>query len=641
MTQHTFQTEVTQLLQLMIHSLYSQREIFLRELISNANDACDKLRFAALTDADLTQGDDDFRVRVTFDNEAKTVTIDDNGIGLTSEEAVAHLGTIAKSGTKEFLSKAGENHKDLGNLIGQFGVGFYSSFMVADKVVVESRSAHAAASAGIRWSSNGDGAFELEDIERPQRGTTITLHLKEDAAEFADNWRLRSLIKRYSDYVTYPIQLPKVETPNEDEDSDDKQADQAPEFEQVNAGTALWARAKEDISDEQYKEFYQGACKAWWDNEGPASRIHASVEGTLSFTTLLFIPGTKPMDMFDNKKHGLSLYVRRVFIMDECEELLPEYLRFVRGIVDSDDLPLNVSREILQEQEVVNKLRKQLTKRVLDHLSKLGKSEDEAEMKAFAAIDEHFGPTLREGLVNDFENKEKIAKLVRFHSSWSEAEEDRTKTSLAAYKERMAEGQEKIYLITAPSLAAAKGSPHAEGLLKKGYEVLYLVDPVDEWVARDFTEFDGTTIANVTSGDSETNEDEQKELEEVNKQYEGFLSFAKEQFDDGIKEVRLTKRLADSPCCIVADAGGMSPHMEEMLRRHGQDVPAQERILELNPDHELVQRLNALHSGEGDAQQVGNYLHVLRDQALLAAGAQVPDSTAFAQRVQQLLSKAI
>ena len=347
------------------------------------------------------------------------------------------------------------------------------------------------------------------------------------------------------------------------------------------------------------------------------------------------------MDMFDNKKHGLSLYVRRVFIMDDCEELLPDYLRFVRGIVDSDDLPLNVSREILQEQDVVNKLRKQLTKRVLDYLSKLSKSDDEADQKAFATIDEHFGPVLREGLVNDFDNKDKIAKLVRFHSSYTEAEEERSKTGLAAYKERMAEGQEKIYLITAPSLAAAKGSPHAEGLLKKGYEVLYLVDPVDEWVARDLNEFDGTTISNITSGDSETNEDEQKELEEANKNFEGFLSYAKEQFDSGIKEVRLTKRLADSPCCIVADAGGMSPHMEEMMRRHGQDVPAQERILELNPEHDLVQRLNNLHGDDSKREHVGEYLHVLRDQALLAAGAQVPDSTAFAKRVQNLLSAAL
>lgn len=641
MTQHTFQTEVSQLLQLMIHSLYSQREIFLRELISNANDACDKLRFQALTDSSLTKGDDDFKVHVSADKDAKTVVVNDNGIGMTESEAIDHLGTIAKSGTREFLTQAKEHAGDLGNLIGQFGVGFYSAFMVAEKVVVESRSAHVGADQGIRWSSTGDGQFELETIERPARGTTITLHLTDDTSEFADDWRLKGLIKRYSDYVTYPILMPKPADSGEDDKDEEQKTDQPVEWEQVNAGTALWARPKDEITDEQYKEFYQGACKAWWDSEGPATRIHASVEGTLSFTTLLFIPATKPMDLFDRNQGGLSLYVKRVFIMDDCDELLPDYLRFVRGIVDSDDLPLNVSREILQDNAVVAKLRKQLVKRILDHLTKLSKSEDEAEQQAFITIDEHFGPLLREGIVNDFENKDKLVKLARFPSSWSEAESERHRTGLEAYKERMPEGQDKIYLLAAPNLAAAKSSPHAEAVLKKGFEVLYLVEPVDEWVARDLTTFDDTEVLNITQGEAEQDEEDKKALEEATKEYSDLLGFAKDQFAADIKEVRLTKRLADSPCCIVADQHGMSHHMEEMLRRHGQDIPPQQRILELNPDHALVQKLKELYGDEDRRTEVQNHLHLLRDQALLAEGAQVPDSGAFARRVQDLMSKAI
>ena len=637
-TSHAFQTEVTQLLQLMIHSLYSEREIFLRELVSNASDACDKLRFQALTNHDLLKGDEDLKVKLRFDAEANTLTIEDNGIGLTEEEAIANLGTIAKSGTKAFMAEMeqaqadGSTGKgDLAGLIGQFGVGFYSAFMVADKIVVESRSASLSSDAGVRWESTGDGSFETETISRAQRGTTITLHLKDDAKEFADGWRLRSLIKKYSDYVAYPIMLPK-------------QGDDADGDEQVNAGQALWTRSKSDITDEQYKEFYQGACHQW---DEPATHIHVAVEGTMAFTLLLFIPSQKPMDLFNRDKRGLSLYVKRVFIMDDCEELLPEWLRFVKGVVDSDDLPLNVSREILQDNAMVHKLRKQIVKRVLDHLAKLAASDDEAERAAFATIEEAFGPILREGLVNDFEHREQLLKLVRYRSTWSEQQEQPedapgVKTALADYVVRMPEGQEQIYYVTAASLPAAKSSPHLEGFAKKGWEVLYLVDPVDEWVSQHITEFDGKQLASVAKGavDLDDDEDAKAALAQQSETYKEFLGFAKDSLGDGIKEVRLTKRLTDSPCCLVADEHGMSTNMEEMLRKFGQEVPAQDRILELNPDHALVQKLQSAHAA-GNTDHLGDYVSVLRDQALLAEGARIADPAAFAKRVTAILTDAI
>jgi molecular chaperone HtpG len=634
-TSHPFQTEVTQLLHLMIHSLYSEREIFLRELVSNASDACDKLRFKALTDHGLLKGDEDLKVRIRGDAETKTLVIEDNGIGLTEEEAITHLGTIAKSGTKEFMNGLeGAAKQDVASLIGQFGVGFYSAFMVADKIVVESRSAALSSDQGVRWESTGDGSFATESISRPQRGTTITLHLKDDAGEFAETQRLRTLVKKYSDYVTYPIFLPKL---GEDETGE----------EQVNAGQALWTRPKSDITDEQYKEFYQGACHQWDD---PATHIHVAVEGTLAFTLLLFIPSQKPMDLFNRGSRGLSLYVKRVFIMDDCEELLPEYLRFVKGVVDSDDLPLNVSREILQENAVVTKLRKQIVKRVLDHLSKLAESEDEGERKTFATINEHFGPVMREGLVNDFEQRAKLLELVRFRSTWTE-QQDRADgdplpmTSLADYVKRMPEGQDKIYFITAASLTAAVASPHLEGFAKRGYEVLLLTDPVDEWVTNPMQgvrDYEGKELVSVAKGAAELGEDEgaKAELEEQTKTYADFLGFAKESLGEGIKEVRLTHRLTDSPCCLVTEAGGMSTNLEELMRSYGQDVPAQQRILELNPGHPLVQRLQAAHAAGGD-RPLADYVSVLRDQALRAEGARIPDPAGFARRITGIMSSAV
>ena len=622
MTTHAFQTEVQQLLHLMIHSLYSDRDIFLRELISNASDACDKLRFKSLTDAALMQGDDRLQVSISADAEAKTLTLTDTGIGLTEAEAIEHLGTIAKSGTKAFLQTMGEQAKS-SNLIGQFGVGFYSAFMVADRITVESRAAGASADQAVRWESAGAGDFTTETITRAQRGTTVVLHLKEDAAEFTETWKLRELVKKYSDYVSYPVLLPKYLS------DEDKEKGVAAEPEQVNAGKALWTRPKDQITDGEYTEFYKAACKQY---DEPATRIHATVEGTMSFTALLFIPSEKPFDLFDRDRRGLSLYVRRVFIMDDCKDLLPEYLRFVRGVVDSDDLPLNVSREILQQQDAVQKLRKQLVKRILDHLAKLAASTEDADKAAFAKIDRSFGAVLREGLVNDYDNKDKVARLVRFASSKSEGD---AKTGLEDYVKRMAEGQKGIYFATGASLAAAKSSPHLEGFAKRDIEVLYLVDPVDEWVVQHFTEFDSKPLINVAKGAEDLGtEDEKKALEEKSKELGGFLAFVKDSLD-GIKEVRLSNRLTDSPCCLVGQEHAASSQMEEMMRKMGQDVPTTQRILELNAAHPLITKLQGMQTS--DAAKAKVHVQTLRDQAVLAEGGRLADPAGFAKRVQELL----
>ncbi|MBS0659498.1 MAG: molecular chaperone HtpG [Verrucomicrobia bacterium] len=638
MTQHSFQTEVTQLLQLMIHSLYSEREIFLRELVSNASDACDRLRFLGLTQPELLAGAGDLRVTITTDPEARTLTISDNGIGLTEAEAVEHLGTIAKSGTKAFLEKlSGDQAKD-SRLIGQFGVGFYSAFMVAHRVVVESRSAQAEAGAGVRWESSGDGNFATETITREERGTSITLHLKDDATDFAQNWKLRELIKKYSDYVTYPVMLPKYVS------DEDRAKGVIGELEQVNAGVPLWTRPKDEITEEQYRDFYRSACKMW---DEPATRLHFHVEGMLSFTALIFVPGQRPMDLFDRDRRGLHLYVRRVFVMDDCKDLLPDYLRFVRGIVDSDDLPLNVSREMLQQQDTVAKLRKQLVKRILDHLHKLAASEDEKERAAFAGIDRSFGTILREGLVTDPEQRERLAKVTRYRSTWTvgtpaEGETRPETTGLEDYLKRMPEGQDKIYFALAGSLDAAKSSPHLEAFAKKGYEVLFWVDPVDEWVVSHLTEFEKKPLANVATAAADlASEDEKKALEEQAKSFEGFLGFCKTALGEGVKDVRLTNRLTDSPCVLVEEAGGMGAQFEEMMRRMGQPVPPRQRALELNAEHPLIARLQALHAADAADSRLPGYVTVLRDQALLAEGGQLEDAAGFARRVQELMAKAI
>jgi molecular chaperone HtpG len=637
MTQHTFQTEVTQLLQLMIHSLYSEREIFLRELISNASDACDKLRFTALTKGDLLRGDEELRIEVRSDAEARTLTISDNGIGLSEAEAIEHLGTIAKSGTKAFLQGLSGDQAKTANLIGQFGVGFYSAFMVADRVVVESRTATGTSDAGVRWESTGDGNFSTETIARAARGTSVTLHLKEDAKDFAENWKLRELIKKYSDYVAYPIRLPKWVS------EEDLKKGVVAEPEQVNAGQPLWTRAKDQISDEQYGAFYKSACKQF---DEPATRLHFTVEGTLSFTALLFIPSTKPFDLFDRDRRGLGLYVRRVFVMDDCKDLLPDWLRFVRGIVDSDDLPLNVSREILQQQDTVVKLRKQLVKRILDHLLKLASSNEEAERKAWLGIEEVFGAIIREGLVSDHENRDRLLRLSRHRSTWTVApagadEPARPeKTSLEDYVRRMPAGQQAIYYVTAPTLEAARSSPHLEGFARKGYEVLYCTDAVDEWVSSHVHEFDKRKLVSVAKGaDDLASAEEKQAIEAKAKGFGDFLGFCKQSLGEEVDEVRLSHRLTDSPCCLVGEEHGISTQMEELMRRMGQEVPKQKRALELNPDHPLIQRLQALHA-QGDQSRLGGYLAVLRDQALLAEGSKIMDPAAFARRVQELLASA-
>jgi molecular chaperone HtpG len=634
-----FQAEVKQLLHLMVHSLYSDREVFLRELIANASDACDKLRFEALTQPDLMAGDETLRIGLSYDKEAGTLTIEDNGIGLTPAEAKQHLGTIAHSGTKQFAEKlAASKNEKAGALIGQFGVGFYSSFMVADRVTVVSRKA--GGTQGVWWQSTGDGRFETDLVDKPTRGTQVTLHLKEDAKEFAEDLRLRHLVKKFSDFVSYPVELPK--------------ADDAQQMEQVNAGRPLWTQPREGITDEQYQEFYRATCKMW---DEPASHLHFNVEGSLEFTALLFFPSSKPYDMFDRGQRGLGLYVRRVFVMDDCKDLLPEYLRFVRGVVDSSDLPLNVSREMLQQQDTVKKLRRILVKRILDHLTKLAESEDPKDQKAFATIDAQFGPILREGVVNDHENRERIALLGRFHSSFTEAqaktappaektddgdEVSVNKTGFAAYIKRMPADQKAIYYITAPSTVAAQASPHVEGFLKRGYEVLYLTDPVDEWATGRLDKVEGKPLVSVAKGAADLGDEaDKKDIVEKTAAFAPFLAYAKETLGDGIKEVRLSARLTDSAACLVADQHGMTSQMEELLRNMGQQLPPQERVLELNPDHGVVKKLRDLHARQPDTEGLGDYVRILRDQALLSEGVKLPDPATFVRRVQRLMDRAL
>jgi molecular chaperone HtpG len=623
MPTHTFQTEVQQLLHLMIHSLYSEREIFLRELLSNASDACDKLRFLSLTEPNLSAGDADYRIEVAVDKDAKTLRIVDNGVGLSEAEAIEHLGTIAKSGTKAFLGQIGEDQKKNAQLIGQFGVGFYAAFMVADKVVVESRSARLGADQAVRWESSGDGSFATERIERAARGTAVTLHLKDDAGEFLESWRLRALVKKWSDFVAYPIRMAK---------------EGGSELEQVNSGTPIWTKPKDSLKDEDYAAFYKSACKQW---DEPATRIHASVEGRLSYTTLLFVPSEKPFDLFERERRGVSLYVKRVFIMDDCKHLLPEWLRFVRGVVDSDDLPLNVSREILQQQATVEQLRKQITKRVIDHLLKLAQSADAADQAAWAKIDAAFGPVIREGIVTDPDNKDRVARLARWRSTWTEGDPSRPPTGLEDYVRRCPEAQREIVYVLAPSLAAAKSNPAIEGFVKAGREVLFLSDPVDEWVVQHLHEFDGRKLVDAAKGGGDLLDAAAKEaLAARSKELEGFLGFAKDTLGD-VREVRLSGRLAGSPACLVADEHAMSAQMEAMMRRMGQAVPESKRILELDPEHPLVRRVVDLHAAEATRAQAAEAVQVLRDQATLAAGGTIADGAGAARRVQALLAKAL
>jgi molecular chaperone HtpG len=621
-----FQAEVKQLLQLMIHSLYSNKEIFLRELVSNASDACDKLRFEALNNATLYGDDSDLKIRIAFDKDARTLTISDNGIGLSRDEAVEHLGTIAKSGTREFFSAlTGDQAKDA-HLIGQFGVGFYSSYIVADKVTVISRRAGVEANQAVKWESAGEGEFTVEMVEKATRGTEVTLHMREGEDEFLSGWKLRQTIRKYSDHITLPILM---KTEKWDEEA--KAQVMTDEDETVNQASALWARPKSEISDEQYKEFYKHVAH---DFEDPLAYVHAKVEGKQEYTQLLYIPQRAPFDLFDrNARHGIKLYVRRVFIMDDAEQLMPLYLRFVRGVVDSNNLPLNVSREILQESRDIDTIRGGCVKKVLSMLEALADSEEAAEQEKYVKFWKEFGRVLKEGTGEDFANKERIAKLLRFASTHNDTPEE--SVSLAAYVARMKEGQEKIYYVTAETFTAAKNSPHLEIFRKKGIEVLLLSDRVDEWVSGNLTEFDGKPMQSVAKGGLDLgkleDEAEKKEAEQAADEYKELLDKVKATLGDKVKDVRVTWRLTDSSSCLVSDEHDVSGNLARILKAAGQKAPDSKPILEINPKHPAVQRLKYEESRFDD------WANLLFEQATLAEGGSLEDPAGFVKRINDLM----
>ena len=621
-----FQAEVKQLLQLMIHSLYSNKEIFLRELVSNASDAADKLRFEAMTHANWYESDPELKIKIAFNKEAGTITISDNGIGMSRDEVIANLGTIARSGTKEFFTKlSGDQQKDAA-LIGQFGVGFYSAFIVADRIVVETRRAGLPSSDGVRWESQGTGEFTIETINRPERGTSIALHLKEGEDELLSSWKLKSIIRKYSDHISLPIQMQK-------EEWDEKKKEQVlkEEFETINQATALWARPKSEITEEQYKEFYKHISH---DYQDPLIYSHNRVEGRSEFTQLLFIPKKAGFDLWDrNKRNGIKLYVKRVFIMDDAEQLMPMYLRFVTGVIDSADLPLNVSREILQESRDVKTIRESSTKRVLSMLEDLANSEDAAKKEQYAEFWKEFGQVLKEGIGEDTGNQERIAKLARFASTQTDSAEQTV--SLTDYVARMKEGQDKIYYVTGDSYTAAKNSPHLEIFKKKGVEVLLLSDRVDEWMLSFFPEFDGKQLVSVAKGGldlgSLADEAEKKEQKETEEQYKDLIERMKKTLDSKVKDVRVTLRLTDSPACLVADEHELSGNLLRMLKAAGQQAPDSKPILEINPQHPLVLKLKY------EDKQFDDWANILFDQALLAEGGQLQDPASFVKRINQML----
>ena len=655
---HSFQAEVSQLLHLVTHSLYSNKEIFLRELVSNASDACDKLRYEGLNNDALFEGNAELEVRVSFDKEAKTLTITDNGIGMSQEEAIAHLGTIAKSGTREFMGKLSGDQKtdakDQGALIGQFGVGFYSGYIVADRITVESRRAGLKAEEGVRWSSTGTGDFEVETITQAERGTKIILHLRDDAEEYLSAWKLKSVINKYSDHISLPIRMRKEEWKEGELIEGDPSGGRQPgemvltdEWETVNQANALWARPKKEVTDEQHAEFYKHISH---DFEPPLAWSHNRVEGSTEYTQLLYIPGKAPMDLFNReKKAGLKLYVKRVFIMDDAEALMPSYLRFIKGVVDSADLPLNVSRELLQESRDVKAIREGNTRRVLAVLEDLAKydkapvasddgvtdvlsDEDKAKQGKFTQFYAEFGAVLKEGLGEDFANKDKLAKLLRFASTST----DSVSVSFADYKARMKEGQEAIYYITADTLAAAKNSPQLEVFRKKGIEVLLMTDRVDEWALNFVQDFDSTPLQSVAKGavdlGSLQDEAEKKAAEDAAEAFKPVLAKLKEALKDKADDVRVTTRLVDSPACLVVKDHGMSMQLARMLKQAGQQAPEMKPILEVNAEHALVKKLS------GDANpHFHDLAHILFDQALLAEGGLPEDPAAYVKRVNALL----
>jgi molecular chaperone HtpG len=640
---HAYQTEVKQLLDLMIHSLYSNKEIFLRELISNASDAADKLRFEALSDDSLFEGEGDLRIRLEFDEQARTISVTDNGIGMTRDEVVDNIGTIARSGTKHFFENlTGDEAKDA-ELIGQFGVGFYSTFIVADSVTVETRRAGHAIDTGVRWSSSGDGEYTIETIDLAQRGTRVTLVLREGEDEFLNAFRLRNIIGKYSDHISIPIEM-RTQAPPTDASEDDAEPVEAPEFEMVNKATALWSRNKSEISDEEYEEFYKNVAH---DFDGPLETIHNRVEGNLEYTALLFLPKHAPFDLWDrNVRRGVKLYVRRVFIMDDAEQLMPAYLRFVRGVIDTNDLPLNVSREILQQNKKIDSIRSGCVRRVLSSLSRM--AENEAEK--YATVWGEFGRVLKEGVIEDDGNRNDVAKLLRYASSTSEA--DDATTSLADYLARMKEGQDSIYFITGDNYATVRNSPHLEIFKKKGIEVLLMVDEIDEWVVNHLTEFEGKALRSVTKGelslddvdnDAKSADDAADGAEDGESgdssngiddpQFDSMIEKMTEALGERVKSVRLTRRLTESAACLVAEEHELGSHLEKVLKAAGQDVPRGKPILEINPEHPIVKWM----SQADESEMFEDLAHVLHDQALLSEGSQLDDPSSFVRRLNGLL----
>lgn len=623
----SFQTEVKQLLHLMIHSLYSNKEIFLRELVSNASDACDKLRFLSLKDDSLLAEDGDLKVRISVDKTANTVTIEDNGVGMDRDDIIANLGTIAKSGTSDFLKNLSGDEKKDSQLIGQFGVGFYSSFIVAKAVDVYSRKAGVAADQGVHWHSEGEGEFDISNVELPNRGTKIVLHLKPEENEFADSWRVKNLIKKYSDHISVPVQMLQ-ENFSADEESE-KTEDQEPTWENVNSAKALWTRARSDVKDEEYQELYHHISHDFGD---ALTWSHNKVEGKLDYTSLLYVPKKAPFDMWNRERvRGLKLYVNRVFIMDDVEQFLPLYLRFVKGIIDSNDLPLNVSREILQADSTIDTIKNALVKRVLDMLDKLAKKQPED----YQGFWDEFGQVLKEGPAEDSTNKEKVAKLLRFASSHTG--ESAQTVSLADYIGRMKEGQEKIYYVCADNHQTAKNSPHLEVFRKKGIEVLLMSDRIDEWLMSYLNEFDGKRFADVARGGLDLgdieSEEEKKAQEKANTEHKDLLEKIKEAFKDDVQDVRMTHRLVESPACIVVGDNDMGAQMRRIMEAAGQKVPDDKPILELNPEHPLVQRLET----ETNDARFNDLASILLEQARLAEGTSLKDAAGFVTRLNKLL----
>ena len=618
-----FEAEVAQVLHLVTHSLYSHKEIFLRELVSNASDACDKLRFESIADPALLAGESELRIDVSLDREARTITIRDTGIGMSADEVVQNIGSIASSGTRRFLEAMSGEQKADARLIGQFGVGFYSAFVVADRVTVLTRRAGAAPAEGVKWESDGRGEYTLETVELAERGTTVVLHLKADEDEFLDDWKLRSLVRKYSDHVAFPIRMPK-----EAATEGDSSQDAAPAWETINDASALWARPKSEISDEEYQGFYKSLGH---DFNDAAAWSHNRVEGSQSFTTLLYIPSQPPFELMmggRDERKGLKLYIKRVFIMDAAEELLPNYLRFVRGVVDADDLPLNVSREILQHNRQLERIKGACVKRVLDLVEKLSRDEPEK----FAAFLKAFGNTLKEGIVEDPGNRERIAKLLRFASTTSEGEA--RSVSLDDYIGRMQEGQDAIWYITADGHRAAAGSPQLEAFRARGIEVLLMSDRIDEWMLGHLREYAGKPLKHVAKGELPLDEAEKKKLEDAAGAAAPLLERIKRLLGERVEEVKVSARLTDSPSCLALSEWEMAPHLAHLLREAGQDVPAQKPTLEVNPQHALLRRLQ----GEADEARATDLAHLLLDQAELAAGAPLPDPAAFVQRMNRMLA---